>query len=116
MCYVPTIWLRQDNKKANYFLGGEDGKIDTTINPGSYRISINAAGYKSFDTIFSVGDKTIFHFNIILIPDPMPTIYEVDSRRELTPLEINRVKACVFKGKDLLKCSKKKIYYVVMQI
>jgi hypothetical protein len=110
----PTILLKENNKKR-YFTGGF-GKIDTTINPGSYHITINAVGCEEFDTSFSISNKTTFHFNIILRSLPSFTIYDISSKIALTPAQVEKIKACVFKKGDIQKCNKKGVYYIDIEI
>src|SRR3569833_2305601 len=53
----PAIWLKEENKNGFSFAGGFY-KIDRTIDPGNYHITISTAGYEAFDTSFSIANKT----------------------------------------------------------
>jgi len=114
--WLPTILLQQDGKKGRTFLNA-DGRIDTTIiDPGNYHLSVYAAaGYKPFDTNFFIGNNNTFHFEVMLVWDPLPTIYDIHSKVKLTPVQIEQIKACVIK-KDNIQCSKKGVYSILIEI
>jgi hypothetical protein len=89
--------------------------FDRPLQPGSYRLSVGAIGYKPFAYNFSIGRKATMHFDVVLAPAASNVVYEIHSKIKLTKEDINGIKKCVA-GNDELECSKKDVYYVWVQI
>jgi hypothetical protein len=111
----PLVWLMDKNRKAFQFFC-RNGKIDTTIIPGNYFISIYANYYITIDTSFSIGNNTTMHFDIVLAENHSLMIYDILSKVKLKPAEVEQIKACFFEKKNKEACEKKGVYFIAIEI
>ncbi len=111
----PTICLDSNNAKI-WCITKSDGMFDRPVAAGSYTLSADAVGYKSFAYNFSIAYQTTIHFNIMLATAQSLDEYEIHSRVKLTGGDIKRIKACAVGREDFYKCGKTNVYVVLMQI
>ena len=94
------------------------GRFDTLILPGNYTLKINKVNYINNNTKFSIrkGENLHFEFHLAQLPLYLLTVYEIDSKIELTKKQIEKIKKCVQGKNDLRVCAEKNVYYVSVQI
>ncbi len=107
-----------DNDTLLNIISDLDGLGIVKLRPGKYRIEISAMNYDklSFDFIISEGEY--FDLNIKLGLAPELTVYQINSKNELTEQEIQAIINCVkVNRQDFYKiCSDKDRYQIVMHI
>lgn len=95
-----------------------DGLGTVKLRPGKYRIEISAMGYDKFSFDFTISEGEYFDSKIKLGLAPELTVYQINSKDELTEQEIQAIINCVKTNRqDYYKiCSDKDRYNIMMHI
>ena len=95
-----------------------NGQSDILLKKGKYRIEISAMNYDKFTLEFEVKNEQHIELRIYLGLAPELTVYQIDSKFELTENEIYEIMKCVKRnrGQFYKNCSDAKKYRVMMQI
>ena len=92
------------------------GKLDTLINAGSYILDVNVPNYLPVQIKFSAAPDKNLRFLFTLEKVPSLQVYQIDSKKELTTGEIEKIKRCIRRKHDMGACSENNAYFVTMQI
>jgi len=99
-------------------ISGLNGQSNIRLEKGKYKIEISAINYDKFNLEFEVDDEQYIDLKINLGLAPGLTVYEIDSKSELTENEILEIMECVKKNTNEFyqKCSDKNKYRVMLQL
>lgn len=95
-----------------------DGQAEVPLKKGKYRIEISAVGYCKFNLEIEVKREQYIELQVFLGSGPELTIYQINSKSELTEDEIFEIMECVKRNGDQFykDCSDEKKCIVMIQI
>ena len=95
-----------------------NGQSNILLKKGKYRIEIYAMNYDKFNLEFEVKNEQYIELQIYLGLAPELTVYQIDSKSELTESEIYEIMKCVKINKNQFNenCSDIKKYSVMIHI
>jgi hypothetical protein len=107
-----------DNGSKKSILTNRQGYVSLILPNGNYKIEINAVGFDSFETEIGIENNQAIDLDIKLGKAPDLTVYQINSKTELTKNKLKQIMNCVEmnKGESLLDCSEKDNFIVSMQI
>jgi len=94
------------------------GQANIHLEKGKYRIEVSAMNYDKFHLEFEVNNKQYMELKIHLGLAPELTVYQIDSKSELTENEILEIMKCVKKNRNeyYKDCFDNKKYRIMMHI
>ena len=95
-----------------------DGLGKLQLEPGKYNMEISAVNYDKFSVEFSIVENIYLELNIKLGLAPELTIYQINSKTELSEAEILKIMKCVNENRQNFykNCSEQNKFYISMQI
>jgi len=108
--------INLENKTETNLTSDYNGNSELILENGKYRIEIRAMNYDNFNLEFENEQQVELNINLGLAPEL--TVYQIDSRKELTETEILEIIECVRVNRnDFYKnCSDLKKYRIMMHI
>ena len=110
--------INLENKTETNLTSDYNGNSELRLEDGKYRIEIRAMNYDKFSLEFEIENKQQVELTIKLGLAPELTVYQIDSKKELTKPEILEIIECVRVNRDDFYkiCSYLKKYQIVMHI
>ena len=110
--------INLDTDTETNLISDYNGKSEFRLENGKYRIKISAMNYDNFNLEFEIENGQQMELNITLGLAPELTVYQIDSKKELTENEILEIIDCVRVNRNDFYnyCSDLKKYQIVMHI
>lgn len=111
-----TIILKNNDTTISA-ITNQKGLFELKAKPSTYDLTIAGVGYKTLNQLLSIDRQNNFTFRITLAIQASLDWYNIYSKKELTPDEIDKIKKCVQDNNEKIdKCGRKNEYSVTMEI
>ena len=110
--------INLENETETNVTSDYNGNSELRLENGKYRIEIRAMNYDNFNLEFEIENEHQVELNIKLGLAPELTVYQIDSKRELTETAILEIIECVRVNRDDFhkSCSDLRKYRIMMHI
>jgi hypothetical protein len=111
-----TITLKSKDTTI-YTTTNDKGLFEINAKPSSYELRVSGVNYILLTKTLEVRDKTNYNLRIMLARQGPLTWYDINSQKELTKEQIDKIKKCVEANEnEPIKCGRKNEYYVSIEI
>ena len=111
-----TIILKSKDTTI-YKTSNDKGLFVINAKPSTYELIISGANYVSITKTLVINDKINYNLKIKLARQASLNWYNINSKKELTKKDIDKIKKCVeANGNNPIKCVKKNEYYISIEI
>ncbi len=114
---IPFVTVSIRNHERKYSVTTDaDGKLNLTVQPGTFELSLNCTDCKGLKQSISISDHSMLRITAVLVPH-FSESYNIHSKKRLSNSELKEIKECINQNRsEPNKCSKRKSYFILIEI